>query len=111
VDVYYRIEPWEDRLPKKAQDHIRYLRASIRTLQSALEQDVSDSDTFLQVSHSVEPEALGKGPMILFRIDVDNLRGREFRVSIKGEVLQVYADTGLIYKPTSTNIVELRMDR
>lgn len=110
-DVYYKILPQEERLPKWAQDHINQLRSSIRTMQRALEQDVSDADTFLQCPHPLEDEALGKGSRIIFKVDEVNSGWRDrYTVHVDKGVLKIYAATTVNIRPTSSNCIEIRMD-
>lgn len=108
--MYYKIDPREDRLPKWAQDHLNSLRASIRTMQRALEQDVSNSNTFLQGPHEVENEALGNSPRIIFKVPRGQAWGDEFNVHVEGDTLKVYAATTVVMKPTSSNCIEIRME-
>lgn len=108
--MYYKIDPREERLPKWAQDHMNSLRASIRTMQKALEQDVSNSNTFLQGPHEVENEALGNSPRIIFKVPTGKSWGDEFNVHIDGDTLKVYAATTVVMKPTSSNCIEMRME-
>lgn len=110
MDIYYKIDPREERLPKWAQDHINSFRSSIRTMQRALEQDVSDSNTFLQSSHQVEDEALGKDVRIIFKVPTGKAWGDEFNVHVNGDTLKVYAATTVLIKPTSSNCLEIRME-
>lgn len=110
MEIYYKIDPREDRLPKWAQDHMNSMRASIRTMQKALEQDVDDSNTFLQGPHEVENEALGNSPRIIFKVSESKAWGDEFNVHIEGDTLKVYAATTVIMKPTSSNCIEIRME-
>lgn len=108
--MYYKIDPREERLPKWAQDHMNSLRASIRTMQKALEQDVSNSNTFLQGPHEIENEALGDSPRIIFKVPTGKAWGDEFNVHIDGDTLKVYAATTVVMKPTSSNCIEIRME-
>ena len=110
MDIYYKIDPREDRLPKWAQEHMNLLRGSIRQMQKALEQDVNDSDTFLQCQHPIENEALGKGARIIFKVPTGKAWGDEFNVHIDGDTLKVYAATTVLVKPTSSNCLEIRME-
>ena len=108
--MYYKIDPREGTLPKWVQEHINSLRGTIRTLQKALEQDVNDSNTFLQGPHEVENEALGKSPRIIFKVPRGQAWGDEFNVHVEGDTLKVYAATTVIMKPTSSNCIEIRME-
>lgn len=110
MDIYYKIDPREERLPKWAQDHLNSLRASIRQMQKALEQDVNDSNTFLQCSHPIENEALGKDARIIFKVPTGKAWGDEFNVHIEGDTLKIYAATTVLIKPTSSNCLEIRME-
>lgn len=111
ADVYYKILPQEERLPKWAQDHINQLRSAIRTMQRALEQDVSDANTFLQSQHPIENEALGKDSRIIFKLDGKNSGwADQYTVHIEKGVLKIYAATTVSIRPTSSNCIELRMD-
>lgn len=110
MDIYYKIDPREERLPKWAQDHLNSLRASIRQMQKALEQDINDSNTFLQGPHGIEPEALGKSPRITFKVPTGKAWGDEFNVHVDGDTLKVYAATTVLIKPTSSNCLEIRME-
>jgi len=108
--MYYKIDPREGTLPKWVQEHINSLRGTIRTLQKALEQDVNDSNTFLQGPHEVENEALGKSPRIIFKVPRGQAWGDEFNVHVEGDTLKIYAATTVIMKPTSSNCIEIRME-
>lgn len=108
--MYYKIDPREERLPKWAQDHINSFRSTIRTMQRALEQDVSDSNTFLQGPHPVEPEALGKSPRIIFRTSSKSGWANQLTVHIEDDMLKVYAATTVLIKPTSSSCLEIRME-
>lgn len=108
--MYYKIDSREGNLPKWVQDHINSLRGTIRTLQRALEQDVNDSNTFLQGPHEVENEALGKSPRIIFKVPRGQAWGDEFNVHVEGDTLKIYAATTVIMKPTSSNCIEIRME-
>lgn len=110
MDIYYKIDPREERLPKWAQDHMNSLRGSIRSMQKALEQDINDSNTFLQCQHPIENEALGKSPRIIFKVPTGKAWGDEFNVHIEGDTLKIYAATTVIMKPTSSNCIEIRME-
>lgn len=110
MDIYYKIDPREERLPKWAQDHMNSLRSSIRIMQKALEQDVEDSNTFLQGPHPIEPEALPKDARIIFKVPRGQAWGDEFNVHVEGDTLKVYAATTVLIKPTSSNCLELRME-
>jgi hypothetical protein len=110
MDIYYKIDPREERLPKWAQDHLNSLRGSIRTMQKALEQDVNDSNTFLQCQHPIENEALGKDARIIFKVPAGRAWGDEFNVHVEGDTLKVYAATTVLIKPTSSNCIEIRME-
>jgi hypothetical protein len=108
--MYYKIDPREGSLPKWVQDHLNSLRASIRTMQKALEQDVGDSNTFLQGPHEVEDEALGKSPRIIFKTGDKRGWADQFQVHIEGDTLKIYAATTVLIKPTSSNLLEVRME-
>lgn len=108
--MYYKIDPREGTLPKWVQEHINSLRTSIRTMQQALEQDVGDSNTFLQGPHEVENEALGKSPRIIFKVPAGKAWGDEFNVHVEGDTLKIYAATTVLIKPTSSNCLEIRME-
>lgn len=110
MDIYYKIDPREERLPKWAQDHINSFRVAIRTMQKALEQDVGDSNTFLQGPHGIENEALGKDARIIFKVPAGNAYGDEFNVHVDGDTLKVYAATTILIKPTSSNCLDIRME-
>lgn len=108
---YYKIDPREKSLPKWVQDHINSLRGTIRTMQKALEQDVSDSNTFLQGPHEIDnDEALGKSPRILFAVEGGAVWNNRFQVHVEGKVLKIYASGTLNMRPTSSNCLEIRMD-
>jgi hypothetical protein len=108
--MYYKIDPREERLPKWAQDHLNSLRASIRTMQKALEQDVSDSNTFLQGPHEVENEALPKDSRIIFKTGDRRGWADQFTVHVENDTLKIYAATTVLIKPTSSNLLEIRME-
>jgi len=112
MDVYYKIDPREGNLPKWVQDHLNSLRASIRTMQKALEQDVNDSNTFLQCQHPIENEALGKDSRIIFKVSnaKNSSWADQFTVHIEGDTLKIYAATTVLIKPTSSNLLEIRME-
>jgi hypothetical protein len=110
MDIYYKIDSREERLPKWAQDHMNSLRSSIRQMQKALEQDVNDSNTFLQCQHPIEDEALGKDARIIFKVPRGKAWGDQFNVHVEGDTLKVYAATTVLIKPTSSNCLEIRME-
>jgi hypothetical protein len=109
--VYYKIDPREDRLPKWAQDHIASLRHSILAMQRALEQDVTNTNTFLKASYPIEDEALPNEARIVFKTASEKRFGRFFEVHIEGEVLKIYCESAPSIKPTSSNCLELKMER
>lgn len=108
--IYYKIDPREERLPKWAQEHMNALRNSILTMQRALEQDISNSNTFLKTEHSVEDEALGKSPRVVFKTNNDRPWLNEFQVHIEDDTLRIFAATTMIIKPTSSNMLQIRME-
>lgn len=113
MDIYYKIDPREGNLPKWVQDHLNSLRHSIRQMQQALEQDVNDSNTFLQCQHPIENEALPKDARIIFKVDKtakNNSWADQFTVHIEGDTLKIYAATTVLIKPTSSNLLEIRME-
>lgn len=107
-EIYYKIDPREERLPKWAQDQLKGMRASMRSMQRALEQDVSDANTFLQASYPIQDEALGKDVRIVFKTEVKGWRS-DFTVHIEGDILHVGADCGVTMRPTASNRLEIRM--
>lgn len=109
-EIYYKIDPREDRLPKWAQDQLKGMRASMRSMQRALEQDVSDANTFLQCQYPIKDEALGKDVRIVFRTAERGWR-TDFTVHIEGDILHVGASTGIAFKPTSSNRAEIWMPK
>lgn len=108
MNVYYKIDPREERLPKWAQDQLKGLRASVRQMQRALEQDTSDSDTFLQCSHPIQDEALGKGARILFRTGASSWNN-EFSVHVEESLLMISATSRVSVSPSAANRLEIRM--
>lgn len=109
---YYKIDPREKNLPKWVQDHINSLRGTIRTLQKELVQDVGDSNTFRRsVTHEVEDEALGKSPRIKFVTTERSSWNNEYQVHVEDDVLFVYASATVSMRPTSSNCIEIRMDK
>jgi hypothetical protein len=110
MEIYYKIDPREDRLPKWAQDHMNALRSSIRQMQKALEQDVNDTNTFLQCSHPIEDEALPKNARIIFKTDEKTTWADQFQVHIENDTLKIYAATTVLIKPVSSNLIEIRME-
>lgn len=108
---YYKIDPREDRLPKWAQDHINSLRGTIRTLQSELVQDVSNSNTFRKAQYPLEDEALGKDARIKFVTTSKSSWNNTFEIHIEGDVLKIYCSSAPSMKPTSSNCIEMRMER
>ena len=112
TEVYYKIDSREERLPKWAQDHINQLRSGIRTMQRALEQDTSDANTFLECQHPIEPEALGKDSRIIFKVDDSESSWLDtFRVHIEKGTLKIYAAGTVTIRPTSSNCLDIRMER
>lgn len=110
MDIYYKIDPREKNLPKWVQDHINSLRGAIRTMQKALEQDVNDTNTFLQCSHPIEDEALPKDARIIFKTGDKRGWADQFQVHIENDTLKIYAATTVLIKPTSSNLLEIRME-
>jgi hypothetical protein len=110
MEIYYKIDPREERLPKWAQDHINSFRSAIRQMQKALEQDVADSNTFLQCSYPIQDEALGNSPRIIFNTGDPRGLTDKFNVHIEGDTLKIYAATTVLIKPTSSNLIEVRME-
>lgn len=106
--IYYKIDPREERLPKWAQEQIKGMRASMRRMQRALEQDVSDANTFLQASYPIKDEALGKDVRIIFKTTNRGWRS-DFTVHIEGDILHVGAACGVEIKPSASNRLEIRM--
>lgn len=110
MGIYYKIDSREERLPKWAQEHINSFRSAIRQMQRALEQDVNDADTFLQCTHPIEDEALGKGSRIIFKTGSEKIWNDQFSVHIQGDTLKIHASTTVLIKPTSSNMLEIRME-
>lgn len=108
---YYKIDPREERLPKWAQDHLNSLRGTIRTMKKALEQDTTDSNTFIQApTHDIEDEAIGKSPRIRFVTTNESSWNNTFQVHVEDRVLKIYASATCNVRPTSSNCLEIRMD-
>lgn len=111
MNLYYKIDPREEGLPKWVQEHLNHLRRSIRTLQDALEQDVSDANTFLRGPHGVEPEALGKNVRVIFRVGEGKRHwARDMTVHTEDGVLKIMSDATVSIRPTASNVLEIRMD-
>lgn len=110
MGTYYKIDPREKNLPKWVQDHINSLRSTIRSQQAELEQDVSDSNTFRKAQYPLEDEALGKDTRIKFMTD-RNHWNNAFEVHMESGVLKIYCTSAPSIKPTSSNCIELRLER
>lgn len=110
MDVYYKIDTREERLPKWAQDHINSLRSAVRQLHAELEQDVTDSNTFRKAQYPLPDEALGKEARIKF-VTSKSSWNNTFEVHIEGDTLKIYCTSAPSMKPTSSNCIEMRMER
>jgi len=106
-EIYYKIDPREERLPKWAQDQLKGMRASMRSMQRALEQDVSDANTFLRANHPIPDEALGKDVRVLFKLGARGWRD-DYTVNIEGGFLHVSAPSTLMVVATASNRIQIK---
>lgn len=110
MGTYYKIDPREKQLPKWVQEHINSLRSTIRTQQAELEQDVGDSNTFRKAQYPLEDEALGKNTRIKFVTSKAHWNNA-FEIHIEDDVLKIYCTSAPSIKPTSSNCIEMRLER